>query len=110
MNVIFLALHYIFLPRVNRMLRNFQEGWNHHGIRTSGHLSPQQLYTEQALRLHFSGLYFLDDVSSTFGTSCDDPMPTINSDSFIVVPETRFSLEPALFEQLKRTIDPPRAE
>ena len=102
------ALHYVFVPRVNQALRNFQEGWNHHGIRTSGHLSPQQLFTEGALRLHSSGLValdFFDDVSSTFGTSDDDPMPLIESDA-VVVPETRFPLEPALFERLKRTIDP----
>ena len=102
------VLHYVFVPRINQALVTFQEGWNHHGIRTSGHLSPQQLFTEGALRLYSSGLValdFFDNVSSTFGTSDDDPMPPIESDS-VIVPETRFSLEPALFEQLKRTIDP----
>ena len=98
----------MFVPRINHALTTFQEGWNHHGIRTSGHLSPQQLFAEGALRLHSSRLValdFFDNVSSTFGTSDDDPMPPIESDS-VIIPETRFSLQPALFEELKRTIDP----
>ena len=102
------VLHYVFVPRINQALVTFQEGWNHHGIRTSGHLSPQQLFTEGVLRLLSSSLValdFFDNVSSTFGTSDDDPMPPIESDS-VIVPETRFSLEPALFKQLKRIIDP----
>ena len=100
------VLHYVFVPRINQALTNFQDGWNHHGIRTSGHLSPQQLFTEGALRLHSSRLValdFFDNISSTFGTSDDDPMPPIE---IIIIPETHFYLEPALFEQLKRTINP----
>ena len=53
----------------------------------------------------YIALDFFDNVSSTFGTSDDDPMPPIESDS-VIIPETRFSLQPALFEELKRTIDP----
>ena len=34
------ALHYVYIPRLNQSLKSFQEGWNHHGIRTAGHLSP----------------------------------------------------------------------
>ena len=36
------ALEYIFLPRINRTIDHFVEGWNNHGIRTAGHHSPRQ--------------------------------------------------------------------
>ena len=47
------ALHYIYLPRINRALQIFREGWNHHGIRTANHRSPHQLFVEGTLRLHW---------------------------------------------------------
>jgi hypothetical protein len=38
------SLHYVYLPRINRSLAHFEEGWNHHGIRTASHMSPHQLF------------------------------------------------------------------
>ena len=96
------------IPRINRALCAFQDGWNHHGIRTASNLSPQQLFTQAALRLHSSGLValdFFDKVSDDFGISDDDPMPAAESES-VVVPEVQFSLQDTAFQQLKETIDP----
>ena len=31
------ALHYVFLPRINRALEEFVNSWNHHSNRTAGH-------------------------------------------------------------------------
>ncbi len=72
------ALHYIYIPRINHSLKAFQEGWNHHGIRTAGHLSPQQLYLQGSLRLRSSGciaLDFFSRVHENYGTSNEDPTP-----------------------------------
>jgi len=46
------ALHYVYIPRINKSLKAFQEGWNHHGLRTTNHLSPQQLFVQGTLQLH----------------------------------------------------------
>ena len=54
------SLHYVFLPRINNSLQQFQDGWNHHGIRTAGHRSPYQIFTAGALQLQRSGLVGLD--------------------------------------------------
>ena len=104
------ALHYVFIPRINRALANFQEGWNHHGIRTSNHniMSPQQLFTQGSLRLRSSGLValdFFDNVSDDYGVSMDDPMPMVESET-VTLPETQFTLEDADFQQLKDTVNP----
>ena len=54
------ALEYVFLPRLNRAIGLFVEGWNNHGIRTEQHHSPQQLFTQGVLCLQHSGLVSLD--------------------------------------------------
>ena len=34
------ALHYVFIPRLNRDVKTFRNQWNNHGLRTQGHLTP----------------------------------------------------------------------
>ena len=34
------ALHYVYIPRVNKSLQEFKNGWNHHPIRTERNYSP----------------------------------------------------------------------
>lgn len=43
------ALRYVFKSRIAKTLKQFCEGWNHHGIRTAGNKSPYQLFTEGAI-------------------------------------------------------------
>ncbi len=50
------CLHYVYLPRINRALGIFKRAWNNHGVRTMHNATPQQLFTEGALRMHISGL------------------------------------------------------
>lgn len=44
------ALHYIYLPRTNRDLRDFTKQWNNHSLRTANHLSPLQLFVKGTLQ------------------------------------------------------------
>ncbi|XP_053281934.1 uncharacterized protein LOC128443164 isoform X2 [Pleuronectes platessa] len=39
------ALHWCFLPRIQKHLQFFQRGWNCHRLRTEGNQSPLQLWT-----------------------------------------------------------------
>ena len=54
------ALHYIFIPRINRALQEFTNSWNNHPLRTAGHKSPQQLFTAGSLLLQNSEIAALD--------------------------------------------------
>ena len=54
------ALHYIFIPRINKALHEFVSSWNNHPLRTAGHKSPLQLFTAGALLLQSSNLSTLD--------------------------------------------------
>ena len=40
------CLHYIFLPRINKIVLEFQESWNHHALSSEGNMTPYQLLFE----------------------------------------------------------------
>lgn len=43
------ALHYMYLPKINRDLTAFTNQWNRHGLRTEGHQSPLQIFVRGCL-------------------------------------------------------------
>ncbi|XP_049333345.1 uncharacterized protein LOC111188803 [Astyanax mexicanus] len=45
------ALHFVYLPRINRDLRLFINQWNHHKLRTA-HMSPHQIFVQACLSQH----------------------------------------------------------
>ena len=83
------ALHYVFIPRINRCLREFTNGWNNHPIRTANHKSPQQLFTAGCLLLQNSQLPALDffhAVDDAYGIDPDGPLSL--SEGSVVVPQS----------------------
>ncbi|KAM4564942.1 uncharacterized protein V3H82_014030 [Fundulus diaphanus] len=44
------ALHYVYLPRINKDLKHFMGTWNHHGLRTEHHMTPLQLFVSGCLQ------------------------------------------------------------
>ena len=40
------CLHYVFFPRINKSLSDFQGSWNNHPLSTEGNMSPLQLFVE----------------------------------------------------------------
>ena len=104
------ALHYVYLPRINKMLEGFVEGWNHHNIRTAGYMSPHQLFVEGVLRLQNSGLTALDfseHVDETYGYDDDDgPLPALDDDEGIEIPQSNFVFQEDHYEALQGHVDP----
>ena len=49
------CIHYIYLPRINKALLEFQESWNNHALSTEGNRTPYQLLLEGLD--HVSGTY-----------------------------------------------------
>ena len=102
------ALHYVYLPRINRSLEMFQEAWNHHGLRTMRSASPHKLYTAGTLRLQQSSLQafdFFDTVDAAYGID-DDSTLTPNAGSAVIVPETRMELTPDTYALLQAQVNP----
>ena len=99
------ALHYVFIPRINRALSEFLEGWNHHPIRTAHNKLPHQLFTTGALHSGLAALDFFEAVEETYGIDVDGQTPLPNGGS-VVVPEINFQIRPDDLSQLQQTIDP----
>ena len=102
------ALHYVFLPRINRSLHHFANGWNHHPIRTTHNKSPHQLFNAGMLLLRHSGLTamdYFDDVDNDYGI--DNDVAPDNSDiESIHVPRSSFTLNNTQLRLLNETVDP----
>ncbi|CAH3039554.1 unnamed protein product, partial [Pocillopora meandrina] len=49
------ALHYTFIPRINKCLQEFKSQWENHPLSSEGNLSPTQLYTARMLENEHSG-------------------------------------------------------
>lgn len=101
------ALHYVYLPRINKAINAFYDGWNQHGLRTARNMSPYQLYTEGALQLQHSGrtgVDFFNSVGDMYGAV--ESGLAVQDDEGVHVPECTFSLEDEHFTQLKQTVNP----
>ncbi len=102
------SLHYVYLPRINSSLRQFEEGWNHHGIRTAAHKSPHQLFAAGALQLQRSGLRGLDFFSAVgehYGVE-EVGLPPEEGDGEVTFNENRFTLESGDFTRLRALVNP----
>ncbi|KAL7274477.1 hypothetical protein RUND412_002623 [Rhizina undulata] len=76
-----LALHLVFLPRIQTALNIFVKGWDYHGVRTSGSQTPLRLWTDGLLRYEEDLAYpRLVDCSAeidaeNFAVDYAEPMP-----------------------------------
>ena len=52
------ALHYIFLPRIQRLLDRFVQRFNFHSVSTAHNRTPRQLWSSGCLRNYNSPLAF----------------------------------------------------
>ena len=59
------CLHYVFLPRINKCLVDFQGSWNCHSLSTEGNMSPLQLFVEG-----LSACSHLDSMSEQVYNKC----------------------------------------
>ena len=101
------ALHYVFLPRINRSIELFQNAWNHHSLRTMQNSSPHQLYTSGALRLHQANLPALDffnNIDTNYGVDEDEVV--VQDTESVNVPENRLNLTQESLAVLQLHVDP----
>ena len=99
------VLHYVFVPRINQSLRQFQSGWNHHSIRTEHNRSPYQLFVEGSLTLQRSGLIaldFFDQVDEDYGVE-EEGLHV--HDEGVSVPESAFQLNSEHLQQLEHEVN-----
>ena len=95
------CLHYIYLPRINRSISEFQESWNNHGLSSEGAMSPHQL--------HFEGMNCLVQNCDSFtGSTQINNMSDVETSQVdrVSVPRIIFIPCTALEQNLRSSISP----
>jgi hypothetical protein len=112
------ALHFVFIPRLNRALSAFVDQWNHHGLRTENYQSPLQLFVSRSLELMNSNLTATRDLFPVAESSDTLLHPTGDSDTTassaltmdmehaVTVPATTCPLSEEHVAELRTTVDP----
>ena len=93
------CLHYVLLPRVKKLVKEFAFAHNNHALRTEGNLTPLQLLH---LNSHLTQLH-RSTISSIPGSSA---MESFSNLSVVNVPRTTCPLNDEEFRHLQQTIDP----
>lgn len=95
------ALHYIFLPRINRALDQFSQAWNNHRLSTENNLTPLQLYTAHSIRSEL----FNTSVQTRVTSTESDEESDANTES-VHVPSCHIPLSDLSIQELTDSIDP----
>ena len=91
------ALHYVFIPRVNKSLKDFVAAWNNHGVSSERNMTPLQLFTAGVYKLRHDGKLaedFFDTVDDNYGMDSNGPVPLEEEGDAhsIIIPRIEVSL------------------
>ncbi|KAJ3651927.1 hypothetical protein Zmor_017931 [Zophobas morio] len=84
------ALHYIFIPRIQKSLDEFVNQWNNHSLCTMQNRSPMQLWQTSMIQNQFEDIHedhFYNENPTEYGIDEEGPLPELITDNNIVVPE-----------------------
>lgn len=102
------ALHYVFMPRIQKSLDEFREGWNNHGIRTQNNKTPHQLFVSGVLALRQSGITALDfseSVGEDYGID-EAGFSSDNSAETVQISRIEFELSEEHYRHLTSIVNP----
>ena len=101
------ALHYTFLPRIKRDLKQFVHQWNNHPLRTERHSTPLQLFVERTLELSMTNLESIGDVSNqNLLENHMDPDSQSLTAGQVDVPVLQCPLDEEVLTEMKHLINP----
>lgn len=84
------ALHYVFIPRIQRALNEFKQQYNHHRLQTEHNLTPYQLLIASPLTVDPV------NVDPTLYGVKEGPIPDVTDpDNTVVIDPPIFTLTPA---------------
>lgn len=97
------ALHYVYLPRINRDLEVFRQQWNNHGLRTVGHHTPYQIFVQGCLQRQIQPLTAMAEIfgSNTAQQGAATAVPVLNWQERVMVPANQFTPSHAQMQQLQ---------
>ena len=104
------ALHFVFLPRINKALHEYQETFNHHGIRTANSWSLYQMWMNGMLHddnpLSHGDLDEDPDDLVFYGHDPQGPSPFDDSDNNVTVSPVEIPNQDDVLLILRQEIDP----
>ena len=108
------CLEFVFLPRINRHLCTFRDGFDNHPIRTESNMTPNMLWVlGQRNYRPCQGDHISDSDLMLYGVDFEGPLPSSQYNSIeaingteVVVPDLYFTLTDQLADVLKEEIDP----
>lgn len=109
-----LALHYVYIPRINDNLDRFRSAWNNHKLSTEHQKTPNQLYILGMLQLFGSGYTAVKDffenntVPEDYGVSEPEVTePVIQADNAqVVVPVIAVRISEECLADLQASVQP----
>ncbi|KAK1172466.1 hypothetical protein AOXY_G5049, partial [Acipenser oxyrinchus oxyrinchus] len=104
------SLHYMYLPRIQRATTEFESQWNNHGLSTQGGHSPLQLWHIGVLQQPGSNHPAIDGIfdqdREAFGIDEDGPLPDLQTNNNVVIPENSLNLSEDNNNDIHQLIDP----
>lgn len=99
------SLHFIFVPRVNRLLEEFKSSWNNHPLRTERNMTPIQLWTK-GFFVFENLLTETSSIDEEYGIDGNGPEPELQTNNNVQVPEIENPLSEAELQYITDNIDP----
>ena len=97
-----LALHYVYLERINVSLQEFKLQWNHHGLRTENHQTPLTLFQSNIDATPNDPTAINHNV---YGIEYGGPLPDITTNN-VVVPVSSVELSEDQYNYLHQYVHP----
>lgn len=102
------ALHFVFMPRLQKALAEFQRLWNFHGLSSMNSRSPLALWHTGMVNASRESSTVHDP--SSIGIDYEGPVPEVETDNNVQVPDSHVLLDETEVEELRRICPDPLAD
>ena len=104
------CLHYVYLPRINRALKEMERDWAHHPISSANHRSPFQLwYSGMTQLLHVDPESVEDALVNTwndYGIEEETTFSDVETENNVIVPLSLIHLDENQQMYLQQRVNP----
>lgn len=103
------ALHFVYLPRIQRAVREFTNQWNNHALSTERHMTPLQLWYRGVIchigqnNTAVNSLFDTNDSSNTADTG---PLADDVLSNQVEIPENAFHVNDTTLNEIHQTFSP----
>ena len=105
-------LHFIFVPRINHVIKGFVKGWNCHPLRNEHNWSPEKLWSNGMLDLRNSSIQHVSEMDQFpedfefYGMDWHSPSPTDDGLTVVDVLDVDMPISAEMHEQLSLFVNP----